>query len=92
MTSGVTRKTGFYSIYSVVGLGLKKVQNEMLELEGELLTEAILDKIRGIWNRFKKFLARVWERAKRWIGNNWRRLIEFLALEPVVYHNNRPRW
>ena len=86
------QKTGFYSIYSAVGLGLKKMQNEMLELEGELLTEAILDRIKSIWNKFKKFLSRAWERAKRWIGNNWQRLIAFLGLELVVVHNNRPRW
>jgi hypothetical protein len=65
---------------------------ELDALTGEILSEALFDKIREIWNRFKKFMARVWERAKRWIGNNWRRLIEFLALEPVVYHNNKPRW
>ena len=90
--TGATKKTGFYSIYSAVGLGIKNMTEELDALTGEILSEALFDKIREIWNRFKKFMARVWERAKRWIGNNWRRLIEFLALEPVVYHNNRPRW
>ena len=90
--TGATKKTGFYSIYSAVGLGIKNMTEELDALTGEILSEALFDKIREIWNRFKKFMARVWERAKRWIGNSWRRLIEFLALEPVVYHNNRPRW
>ena len=92
MTSGVTRKTGFYSIYSVVGLGLKKMQNEMLELEGELLTEAILDRIKSIWNKFKTYIARAWESVKTWIGNSWQRLVQFLGLEPVMFINNTPAW
>ena len=90
--TGATKKTGFYSIYSAVGLGIKNMTEELDALTGEILSEALFDKIRDIWNKFKKFMARVWERAKRWIGNSWRRLIEFLALEPVVYHNNKPRW
>ena len=90
--TGATKKTGFYSIYSAVGLGIKNMTEELDALTGEILSEALFDKIRDIWNRFKKFMARIWQRAKRWIGNNWQRLIQFLGLEPVVYHNNRPRW
>ena len=86
------QKTGFYSIYSAVGLGIKNMTEELEELKGEILSEALFDKIRGIWNKFKNFLSRIWERAKRWIGSNWQRLIEFLGLEPVVFHNNRPRF
>ena len=92
MISGVTQKTGFYRIYSVVGLGLKKMQNEMLELEGELLTEAILDRIKSIWNKFKTYIARAWESVKTWIGNSWQRLVQFLGLEPVMFINNTPAW
>ena len=90
--TGATKKTGFYSIYSAVGLGIKNMTEELEKLDGEVLSEALFDKIRGIWNKFKKFMARVLERAKRWIGSNWQRLIEFLGLEPVVFHNNIPRW
>ena len=92
MISGVTQKTGFYRIYSVVGLGLKKMQNEMLELEGELLTEAILDRIKSIWNKFKTYIARAWESVKTWIGNSWQRLVQFLGLEPMMFFNNTPAW
>ena len=91
-SSGATKKTGFYSIYSAVGLGIKNMTEELEKLEGEILSEALFDKIRGIWNKFKKFLSRAWERAKRWIGNSWQRLMEYLAIEPLVYYNNQPRW
>ena len=92
MISGVTRKTGFYSIYSAVGLGIKKMNEELEEFEGEILTEAILDRIKGIWNKFKTYIARMWKSAKAWIGNSWQRLVQFLGLEPMMFYNNTPAW
>ena len=92
MISGVTRKTGFYSIYSAVGLGIKKMNEELEEFEGEILTEAILDRIKGIWNKFKTYIARMWKSAKAWIGNSWQRLVQFLGLEPMMFFNNTPAW
>ena len=89
---GKDTKTGFYSIYSAVGLGLTKMMEELDYLEGEMLTEAILDKIKNIWNKFKNWIMKMWERVKSWIGDNWQRLVEFLALEPVIFFNNMPRW
>ena len=89
---GKDTKTGFYSIYSAVGLGLTKMMEELDYLEGEMLTEAILDKIKNIWNKFKNWIMKMWERVKSWIGDNWQRLVEFLALEPVIFFNNNPRW
>jgi len=90
--TGATKKTGFYSIYSAIGLGIRNMQNEMLELEGELLTEAILDRIKSIWNKFKTYIARAWESVKAWIGNSWHRLVQFLGLEPMMFINNTPAW
>ena len=92
MISGVTRKTGYYTIYSAVGLGIKNMTEELDKLQGEILSEALFDKIRNIWNKFKTYLKRAWESAKKWIAGNWQRLLQFLGLEPVVYHNNTPRW
>ena len=90
--TGATKKTGFYSIYSAVGLGIKNMTEQLESLEGEILSEALFDKIRNIWNKFKNYMKRMWEQAKRWIGNNWQRLIQFLGLEPVIMFNNTPRW
>ena len=92
MISGVTQKTGFYSIYSAVGLGIKKMNEELEEFEGEVLTEAILDRIKSIWNKFKTYIARMWKSAKAWIGNSWQRLVQFLGLEPMMFFNNTPAW
>ena len=65
-------KTGYYSIYSVVGLGLKNMSEELEELNKELLTEAtLLDRIKSIVSKFKNWLMRMWAKVKRWIGNNW---------------------
>ncbi len=66
-----TKKTGFYSIYSAVGLGLKNMTEELEFLNNIPLTEAkMLDKIRGIWNRFVSYLKNIWNKAKEY---QWRR-------------------
>ena len=89
----ITKKTGFYSIYSAVGLGLKNMTEELEFLNNVPLTEAkMLDKIRSIWNKFISYLKNMWKKAKEWIGDSWQRLIQFLGLEPVIMFNNTPRW
>lgn len=92
MVGGKETKTGFYNIYSAVGLGLTKMSEELDHLEGEVLSEGLLDKIKNIWNKFKNFLARMWKKMKSWIGDSWSRLLMFLDLEPMIYFNNTPRW
>ena len=88
----ITKKTGFYSIYSAVGLGLKNMQEELDTIEGDLLTEAVLDKIKGAFKKFINFMKRMIKAVVRYIGDSWQRLIQFLDLEPQVYFNNNPRW
>ena len=68
------------------------MSEELDHLEGEVLSEGLLDKIKNIWNKFKNFLARMWKKMKSLIGDSWSRLLMFLDLEPMVYFNNTPRW
>ena len=88
----ITKKTGFYSIYSAVGLGLKNMQEELDTIEGDLLTEAVLDKIKGAFKKFINYMKRMIKAVVSYIGDNWQRLIQFLDLEPQIYFNNNPTW
>ncbi len=93
MVSGVGTKTGFYNIYSAVGLGLTKMTEELDSLEGELLTEALLDKIKGVWTKFTTYLKKIFDQAVAWIGDSWDKLFQFLNLEPeVAFNNNNIKW
>jgi len=88
----ITQKTGYYSIYSAVGLGLKNIQEELESIDNTLLVEDVIDKIKNVWNKFVSYLKKVWQKVVSWIGDSWHRLIQFLELEPVIFYNNYPRW
>jgi len=88
----ITKKTGYYSIYSAVGLGLTKMQEELDVIEGDILTEAVLDKIKGVWNKFVNYIKQMLQKVVEWIGDSWQRLVQFLDLEPQIYFNNNPTW
>jgi len=90
--AGITKKTGYYSIYSAVGLGLKSMQEELDSIEGDLLTEAILDKIKGAFKKFINYMKKMIQKVVEWIGDSWQRLVQFLDLEPEISFNNNPTW
>ena len=75
-----------------MGLGLKNMQEELDTIEGDLLTEAVLDKIKGAFKKFVNYMKRMIKAVVSYIGDNWQRLVQFLDLEPQVYFNNNPRW
>ena len=90
--SGITKKTGYYSIFSAVGLGLKNMQEEIESIEGDLLTEAVLDKIKGAFKKFINYMKKMIQKVVEWIGDSWQRLVQFLDLEPEISFNNNPTW
>jgi len=90
--SGITKKTGYYSIYSAVGLGLKNMQEELDAIEGDLLTEGVLDKIKGAFKKFTNYMKRMIKAVVSYIGDSWQKLVQFLDLEPQIRFNNNPTW
>lgn len=83
-------KTGFYTFWSAVGIGINMVVKESIEnSENDLLTEGwIKDVISKIKNWFKKF----WQNIKKQIGDSWVKLMEFADVTPDVKFNNTPNW
>ena len=84
-------KTGEYRYWSVVGLILDKM-NEDIEnmLNGEeVLTESrILDFFKGVWERIKSFFTA----AKKYVMKNVKNTFDFLEVEPVVTYNNKVKF
>jgi hypothetical protein len=68
------------------------MQEELDTIEGDLLTEAVLDKIKGIYNKFVTYIKKMLKKVIAYIGNNWQRLMQFLNLEPQISFNNTPTW
>ena len=74
------KKTGRYRYWSVVGLVVDKL-NEELNKAGDMLTEGVLDRI---IKKVKQFASRVWNGVKKFLVQSWANIMEFLDLVPVV--------
>ena len=84
-------KTGFYTFWSAVGVGVKMVVQEEVE-KGPMLNEGILDMIKRAYNKAKDWLSNFWDKVKKMVGDTWDSLLSFMALEPVVKFNNKIKW
>jgi len=82
-------KTGYYTFWSAVGIGINMVVNEALEdSKDDMLTEGwIKDVVSKIKNWFKKF----WANIKKQIGDSWSNLMEFAGVLPEVTFKNTPK-
>ena len=94
---GVETKTGKYRFWSVVSLGYKQViqtQKEAYDIIGnsEFLTEGILDRLKGLYTKFKNFLSNLLRTVTNYIKGGIENLMYFLGLEPEVRFNNTVRW
>ena len=78
------KKTGAYKYWSVVGLIVDKLNEDLQPLEGELLTEGILDKIRQIYQNVKNFIIEIFNKVKDFVSRSYTNLLEFLDIEPEV--------
>ena len=94
---GVESKTGHYRFWSVVSLGYKQViktQKEAYDIIGDsqFLTEGILDRLKGLYTKFKNFLSNLLRTVTNFIKGKIENLIYFLGLEPDVKFKNTVRW
>jgi len=79
------QKTGQYRYWTVVALGVKKLQEEFSKYEGQLLTEAILT---NIYDKIKNYVRRVFAKIYDWLVSSIKNVIEFFDFEPQVDFNN----
>jgi hypothetical protein len=78
-------KTGEYKYWSVVAIGVKKLEEEFEYYNGTLLTENI---ITGIFERFKNFLMNLFQKAYEYLKSGVHNIAEFFDLQPDVQFNN----
>lgn len=90
-------KTGYYSFWSTIGLGVKFVVNEEMKRTGaeEYLTEGVFDAlkwIKGVVTKALNWLKGYFNKIKSALMNSWNDVVAFLGFEIEVSHNNNIRW
>jgi hypothetical protein len=78
-------KTGEYRYWTVVALGVKKLEEELEYYNGTLLTENI---ITGIIDRVKNYLMNLFQKAYEYLKSGVHNIAEFFELQPEVQFNN----
>lgn len=85
MKDGQKTKTGRYRYWSVVGLIVDKLDEELSAYdESAVLTEGVLT---NISNKIKEFFARVWRKIVEFISRSWKNFMDFLQVDPDIDAN-----
>ena len=84
-------KSGYYTFWSAVGLGVKMIVEEEFK-NGDLLTEGILDIFKRAINKALNWMKGFWDKVKSIVSDSWESFISFMALEPQVRFNNNIKW
>jgi len=89
-------KTGYYTFWSAVGLGVKMIVEEEIKNSQNMLNEGIVDSLKDfterIMNKAKKWLSNVMQKIKKIIGDSWKALLVFMGIEPQISFNNNISW
>jgi len=83
------KKTGEYRYWSVIGLIIDKMQEDLNNMDGQLLTEgAVMDFFKGVFNKIKNFFLM----AVNYVRQGVKNLFDFMEVTPVVNFNNNVRF
>ena len=85
---GVEQKTGFYTFWSAVKVGVKMVMEEEIR-NADLLTEGIIDVIKRGFSKAINWMKNFFSKIYKSISTSYKKLLEFMVLEPVVTFNNK---
>ena len=82
-------KTGEYRYWSVVGLILDKMQEDIDHMDMNMLTEAsIMDFFKNVWARIKV----AFQKAVAYVKESVKNMFDFLEVEPDVSFNNNVKF
>ncbi len=84
-------KTGYYTFWSAVGLGVKMIVEDEIK-NGEMLNEGFLDTLKRMRKKITNFFKRFWSKVKRIVSQSFEALIRFMGLEVEVGFNNNIKW
>lgn len=90
-------KTGYYSFWSTIGLGINMVVKEEMQNANsdEYLTEGIFDVfkwMKGVMKKALNFLKKYFNKIKKILKQNWNDVVAFLGFEIEITHNNKISW
>jgi len=84
--AGKKTKTGYYTFWSAVKIGVKMIVEEEIK-NADLLTEGIMDVMKRVFTKaltwVKNFFKKIYEK----INKSYKKLLEFMELEPVIKFN-----
>ena len=84
-------KTGYYTFWSAVGLGVKMIVEEEMQ-NGDLLNEGFMDIFKRAINKALNWMKGFWKKVKNVVSKSWEALIRFMGLEPMVSFNNHVKF
>jgi len=82
---GKKQKTGNYRYWSVVGLIVDKLQEDIDDIPEYALTEGV---IADIFNKAKSFIKSIIMKIISWVKKSYKNLMDFLQVEPLVSFDN----
>lgn len=86
---GKKQKTGEYRYWSVIGLIIDKMQEDINNMQGEMLTEGIIgDFFKRVWNKIKTFFLQ----AVKYVKKGIKETFDFLEVSPIIKLNNNIRF
>jgi hypothetical protein len=84
-------KTGYYTFWSTVGIGVKMVVEEEMK-NGDLLNEGVFDIFKRALSKAVNWIKNFFKKVKKKISESWQAFIAFMAVEPEVNFNNNISW
>jgi hypothetical protein len=89
--AGKQTKTGYYTFWSAVKVGIKMITEEEIK-NADLLTEGVFDVVKRIFARAITYIKNFFNKIYDKISQSFKDFIEFMDFEPQVRFNNRVSW
>ena len=86
VTAGVKTKTGYYTFWSAVKVGVEMIVEEEIK-NADLLTEGILDIMKRVFKKGFNFIKNFFKRVYRKISKSYQDLLQFMGYTPIVSFN-----
>jgi hypothetical protein len=88
---GKKTKTGYYTFWSAVKVGVNMIIEEEIK-NSDLLTEGIMDVMKRVFSKALTWVKNFFKKIYKNINKSYKKLLEFMELEPVIKFNNNISW
>ena len=89
--AGKKTKTGYYTFWSAVKVGVNMIVEEETK-NGLLLNEGVFDFIKRVYTRAMNWIKNFFNKIYEVLKKSYKALIEFMDFEPQVRFNNNIDW